>query len=86
MRILWGVFIFAFLFLSLACDVPNWVKQFRDGKNIESFQYYYWGIGVSDVSSLKADNNALQQFSRNIETTVKSKIKNRIAEAQGKVS
>ena len=86
MRKLFAIFLTLILFQIIASQAPHWVEQFQTGKNIENYNDYYWGIGTSNKSSKKADNAALQQFSRNIETIVKSKIKNKIAEVEGKVS
>jgi hypothetical protein len=86
MRKLFAIFFTFILFQIITSQAPDWVEQFEAGKNIENYNDYYWGIGTSHKTSEKADNGALQQFSRNIETIVKSKIKNQIAEAEGKVS
>jgi len=67
-------------------EAPEWVQRYKQGQAIKNYTNYYFGIGVSEKSKKDADNEALLEFGRNIETKVRSEIKNQLQEKSGKVS
>lgn len=67
-------------------EAPEWVQRYKQGQAIKDYTNYYFGIGVSEKSKKDAGNEALQEFGRNIETKVRSEIKNQLQEKSGKVS
>ena len=85
--------IILFLFIGLCSLIwaepeiqPSWLTQFMDTGSIQNQNDYYFGVGVSDKSQKEADNLALEQFGRCIETQVKSQISSSLSENNGKVN
>jgi hypothetical protein len=68
-----------------ASEPPQWVSYYMQNGSLENQNDYYFGIGVSDKSQKAADNAALEQFARNIDTRVKGEISSSLQEKNGKV-
>ena len=76
----------SFVVFAEPTEAPEWVQRYKQGQAIKDYTNYYFGIGVSEKSKKDADNEALQEFGRNIETKVRSEIINQLQEKSGKVT
>jgi hypothetical protein len=57
-------------------ETPEWVKN----NGVNNPMQYYYGIGLSNKSSLEADKKARVSFAENIEVSVASSFKSRVTE------